>query len=343
MKIALVFNHFEDDYSIIVTGVDDEASLEPFVGEDDYIVTADWDGKSLVLFSRDDEDGYIEQLENVYDKESLEKYSKDIIKKEIQNQLKYLTEEDGLIEDVEFAGTLITVDLYDVPNCSPEEVWALIQNNDLDKLTDIAYEICADWLDSTYIDKDSSSVRGYLDINKDEIVLGGDHNFFIYTLDEYLKEHENEDYGDLEESLSPEEEGGDLEESVKSEYTHNKKGDFAINLYGKNEDPIDEEALGIDEEEFFCDRFKVAVGRAKKWIEKFPQIESVYIDEESDDWRGQEIVWEWHKENLEESFKSKDKYSVLREALDKLDAEDSKTKRAKTRARVKALRSKLKA
>ena len=41
MKIALVFNHFEDDYSIIVTGVDDEASLEPFVGEDDYIVTAD--------------------------------------------------------------------------------------------------------------------------------------------------------------------------------------------------------------------------------------------------------------------------------------------------------------
>ena len=95
-------------------------------------------------------------------------------------------------------------------------------------------------------------------------MLGGDHNFFIYTLDEYLKEHENEDYGDLEESLSPEEEGGDLEESVKSEYTHNKKGDFAINLYGKNEDPIDEEALGIDEEEFFCDRFKVAVGRAKK-------------------------------------------------------------------------------
>ena len=51
MKIALMFNHFADDYSIIVTGIDDEASLEPFVEEDDYIVTADWDGKSLIVFS----------------------------------------------------------------------------------------------------------------------------------------------------------------------------------------------------------------------------------------------------------------------------------------------------
>lgn len=200
MKIALMFNHFADDYSIIVTGIDDETSLEPFVGEDDYIVTTDWNGKSLIVFSRNDEDGYIEQLKGVYTKEGLEKYSKNIIKKEIQNQLKYLTEKDGLIEDVDFASTLITVDLYDAPNRSPEEVWDLIQDKDLDKLTDIAYELCVNWIEGTYIDGDSSSVYGYLDLNKNEIVLGGDHNFFIYTLNEYLEERGDED-DDLDESL----------------------------------------------------------------------------------------------------------------------------------------------
>lgn len=200
MKIALIFSHFEDGYSIIVTDVDEESSLEPFVGEDDYIVTTDWNGKSLIVFSRNDEDGYIEQLKGVYTKEGLEKYSKNIIKKEIQNQLKYLTEKDGLIEDVDFASTLITVDLYDAPNRSPEEVWDLIQDKDLDKLTDIAYELCVNWIEGTYIDRDSSSVYGYLDINKNEIVLGGNHNFFIYTLNEYLEERGDED-DDLDESL----------------------------------------------------------------------------------------------------------------------------------------------
>ena len=98
MKIALIFNHFGDDYSIIITNVDKEDSLDSFVGGDDYIVTADWDGKSLVVFSRNDEDGYIEQLKNIYNKEDLEKHNKNIIKKEIQDQLKYLTEEDGYID-----------------------------------------------------------------------------------------------------------------------------------------------------------------------------------------------------------------------------------------------------
>ena len=45
---------------------------------------------------------------------------------------------------------------------------------------------------------------------------------------------------------------------------------------------------------------------------------------------------------LEESFKSKDKYSVLREALDRLDREDNKGKKSKVRAQVRNLRSKLK-
>ena len=240
MKIALVFNHFSDDYSIIITNVDKEDSLNPFVGDDDYIVTTDWDGKSLVVFSRNDEDGYIEQLKNIYNKEDLEKHNKNIIKKAIQNQLQYLTEEDGNIEDVDCEGVLITINLYDSSNYSPEEIWNLIQNKDFDKLTDIAYELYVDWIESTYIDKDSSSVYGYLDINKDEIVLGGDHNFFIYTLDEYLKEHENEDY-----------------------------------------------------------------------------------------------------EDLEESFRSNDKYSVLREALDRLDREDNKEKKINARAKIKNLRNKL--
>ena len=49
-------------------------------------------------------------------------------------------------------------------------------------------------------------------------------------------------------------------------------------------------------------------------------------------------------EALEEetSFKSKDKYSVLREALDRLDEEDNKGKKIKVRAQIKNLRSKLK-
>lgn len=47
------------------------------------------------------------------------------------------------------------------------------------------------------------------------------------------------------------------------------------------------------------------------------------------------------EEDLEESFKSKDRYSVLREALDRLDEEDNKAKRAK--AKIKSLRSRLKA
>lgn len=200
MKIALIFSHFEADYSTIVTNVDEESSLEPFVGDDDYIVTADWDGKSLIVFSRNDEDGYIEQLKDVYTKEGLEKYIKNIIKKEIQNQLKYLTKEDGNIEEIYFEGILIDIDLYESSNYSPEEIWGLIQNKDLDKLTDIAYELYVDWIEGTYIDRDSSSVYGYLDINKDEIVLGGDHNFFIYTLDEYLEDRGDED-DDLDESL----------------------------------------------------------------------------------------------------------------------------------------------
>ena len=65
MKIALIFSHFEDGYSIIVTDVDEESSLEPFVGDEDYIVTTDWDGKSLIVFSRNDKDGYIEQLKGL--------------------------------------------------------------------------------------------------------------------------------------------------------------------------------------------------------------------------------------------------------------------------------------
>lgn len=52
--------------------------------------------------------------------------------------------------------------------------------------------------------------------------------------------------------------------------------------------------------------------------------------------------WE-DDEELEESFKSKDKYSVLREALDRLDREDDKARRVKTKARIKSLRSRLKA
>lgn len=201
MKIALIFNHFEDDYSIIITNIDKEDSLGSFVGDDDYIVTTDWDGKSLVMFSRDDEYGYIEQLKNIYNKEDLEKHNKNIIKKEIQDQLKYLTEKDGYIEEIDCEGVLIDINLYDSSNHSPEEIWGLIQNKDFDKLTDIAYELYVDWIESTYIDKDSSSIYGYLDINKNEIVLGGDHTFFIYTLDEYLKEHGNEDYEDFEESF----------------------------------------------------------------------------------------------------------------------------------------------
>lgn len=47
---------------------------------------------------------------------------------------------------------------------------------------------------------------------------------------------------------------------------------------------------------------------------------------------------------IEESFKSKDKYSVLREALDRLDREDNKDKekRIRTRAQIRNLRSRLK-
>ena len=46
------------------------------------------------------------------------------------------------------------------------------------------------------------------------------------------------------------------------------------------------------------------------------------------------------EEDLEESFKSNDRYSVLREALDKLDEEDNREK-INVRAKIKNLRSKL--
>ena len=46
-------------------------------------------------------------------------------------------------------------------------------------------------------------------------------------------------------------------------------------------------------------------------------------------------------DSIEESFKSKDRYSVLREALDRVDREDNKRK--KTKVRIKSLRSRLKA
>lgn len=46
---------------------------------------------------------------------------------------------------------------------------------------------------------------------------------------------------------------------------------------------------------------------------------------------------------MEEGFKSKDKYSALREALDSLDREDGEPKRAKVKARIKRLRNQLKA
>lgn len=325
MKIALIFSHFEDGYSIIVTDVDEESSLEPFVGDDDYIVTTDWDGKSLIVFSRNDKDGYIEQLKGVYTKESLEKYSKNIIKKEIQNQLKYLTEEDGLIEDVEFADTLTSINLYDAPNCSPEEVWDLIQNNDLDGLTDIAYEICADWLNSTYIDKDSSSVRCYLDINKDEIVLGGDHNFFIYTLDEYLKEHENED---LEESFKSKDIGGGMENMEKVDF---KKcpycGSSNISVETNPDDTGDITENRFIPVDVYCnDCEKAWMANAEIVLKEF----TIYYDkwdEELDEPLSlaegdviPTILLDEQGESLEETlFKSNDKYSVLREALDKLD------------------------
>lgn len=54
-----------------------------------------------------------------------------------------------------------------------------------------------------------------------------------------------------------------------------------------------------------------------------------------------EIVDWVDKEELEESFKSKDKYSVLREALDRLDEEDSRGKKINARAQIRNLRSKL--
>jgi hypothetical protein len=87
-------------------------------------------------------------------------------------------------------------------------------------------------------------------------------------------------------------------------------------------------------------------------IEKAKSLEakgfSVFVSEEykGDDYGDGETVYDsevdFFKEgSVEESFKSKDKYSVLREALDRLDREEGEAKRAKTKARIKSLRSRL--
>ena len=73
-----------------------------------------------------------------------------------------------------------------------------------------------------------------------------------------------------------------------------------------------------------------------------PDTEDVREVEEETGYEEFEVVDWIDKENLKESFKSKDKYSVLREALDRLDREDNKGKKIKARAQIRNLRSKLK-
>ena len=73
-----------------------------------------------------------------------------------------------------------------------------------------------------------------------------------------------------------------------------------------------------------------------------PDTENVREVEKETGYEEFEVVDWIDKENLEENFKSKDKYSVLREALDRLDREDNRGKKSKVRAQVRNLRSKLK-
>ena len=64
--------------------------------------------------------------------------------------------------------------------------------------------------------------------------------------------------------------------------------------------------------------------------------------EDDEEYEPQLTTDRMHAGQWYESFKSKDKYSVLREALDRLDREDNKGKKSKARAQIRNLRSKLK-
>lgn len=78
----------------------------------------------------------------------------------------------------------------------------------------------------------------------------------------------------------------------------------------------------------------LAHGSEKDIIDYYLEYDYDYYDYDDEDEDFEEL-----EENL---FKSKDKYSILREALDRLDREDSRGKKSKTRVKIRALRSKLK-
>lgn len=120
---------------------------------------------------------------------------------------------------------------------------------------------------------------------------------------------------------------------------------YALHTFYEDEpDEIDIDSLETFETE------EEAMKRAKELEAKGLRVVINIEGDESAGWDSEEYEYADIGDEIystpyimeETFFKSKDKYSVLREALDRLDREDSRGKKIKARTQIRNLRSKLK-
>lgn len=169
---------------------------------------------------------------------------------------------------------------------------------------------------------------------------------------EYAQEQiSSEDYNEVIVSEVTIDEDGYEDETIlldeQSEYKSNAY--YALHTFYEDEpDEIDIDSLEVFESE------EEAMKRAKELEAKGLRVVINIEGDESAGWDSEEYEYSDIGDEIystpyimeETFFKSKDKYSVLREALDRLDEEDNKEdnkgKKIKARAQIRTLRSKLK-
>lgn len=142
-------------------------------------------------------------------------------------------------------------------------------------------------------------------------------------------------------------EDGYEDETILLDEQGESKSNFCYALHTFYEDEPDE--IDIDSLETFKTEGE-AMKRAKELEAKGLRVVINIEGDESAGWDPEEYEYSDIGDEIystpyimeETFFKSKDKYSVLREALDRLDEEDYKGKKIKTRAQIRNLRSKLK-
>ena len=164
---------------------------------------------------------------------------------------------------------------------------------------------------------------------------------------EYAQEQiSSEDYNEVIVSEVTIDEDGYEDETILLDEQSEPKSNayYALHTFYEDEpDEIDIDSLEVFESE------EEAMKRAKELEAKGLRVVINIEGDESAGWDSEEYEYSDIGDEIystpyimeETFFKSKDKYSVLREALDRLDEEDYKGKKIKTRAQIRNLRNKL--